>query len=203
MSTTHYEGTYDLLDVNVALGFGVNLVAPLLPQIDLALFGAFGLGPLALDFEARLDAALSITIVEPSIWITGQLKAMADLAAGIAAGAVLPGIVANLDVGVAADLQAKLFGINALIDATIGLKLPVFNALGDLEGAASAKVGYLVWDGTTSEFNTEVPGKLQVLAAGNGGGSGQVYIIALMFGSAATFSAAASMFLSPHSPGWF
>jgi len=195
MSTTHHEAVKDLIDVNIALGYGVVLVAPLLPQIDLALFGTFGLGPMSLDLQARLDAALSITVVRPDVWATGQLKAMADLIAGITAGVVLPGIAANVNVGMAADLQAKLFGINALVDATLALKLPVINAVAAMEGAAGAKVGYLVWDGTMPEFNAEVPAKLSALALANGDGS-HIYVIALMFGSAATFNAAASMFLT-------
>jgi hypothetical protein len=196
MSTTYAEGNKDLINVNVALGYGVTLMAPLLPQIDLVLFGTFGLGPMAIDFQARLDAALSITVVRPDVWVTGQLKAMADLMAGISAGVVLPGIAANVNVGVAADLSAKLFGINAVIDATLALKLPAVAAVGEMTAAMNAQVGYLAWSGTTTEFDSEAVGKLKTLAAGNGGGTGDVYVIALMFGSAATFNAAASMFLT-------
>ena len=195
MSTTYAEGLKDLIDVNVALNAGVVFTAPLLPQIDLALFGAFGLGPLSLDFQARLDAALSITVVRPDVWITGQLKAMADVMAGISAGAILPGIAANINVGLAAELQAKLFGINALIDATLDLKLPVVEAVAAMEAAANAQVGYLAWSGTSAEFDSEAVGKLKMWAQSNGGGT-DIYIIALTFSTAATFNAAATMFLT-------
>lgn len=196
MGTTVYAENKSLGEINLAMPIALGALVPLLPQIDLALFGIFGLGPMALDFQARLDAALSITVVRPDVWVTGQLKAMADIIAGITAGAILPGIAANVNIGLAADLQAKLFGINAVIDLTLGLKDAALGAQASLEGALGASVGYMVWHGPTADFDAEVPGQLKTLAAGNGGGAGDTYMIALMFGSEAAFNAAASMFLT-------
>jgi hypothetical protein len=196
MSTTYAEGQYDLININVALELGVDVIAPIIPQIDLMLYGTFGLGPLSLDFQARLDAALSITIIPPDVWITGQLQAMAQIIADISAGIVLPGLAINANFALAADLQAKLLGINFLIDGSLALRDIVFGAIGQMEAAANAKIGYLVWSGTNSEFSSDAVPRMITLAAGNGGGTGQVWVIALMFGSQATFNAAATMFLT-------
>lgn len=197
MSTTHYEGNYELFDINLALAGGITVIAPMLPVIDATLFGAFGLGPMALDFQAQLDAALSVSIIPPNVWITGQLKAMADIVAGISAGAILPTIAISANASLAAALTAKLIGVNLAIDAMLDVQLPAATLLGELRAAASAQVGYLVWQGTPAEVDSEVGAKLKVLAIGNDGAPGaDVYIIALVFGSQAAFNAAATMFLT-------
>lgn len=196
MGTFHISDEHTVLDLNVGLGAALTAALPLIPQIDLLLYGSLGLGPLALDFQARLDAALSVTIIRPDVWVTGQLKAMADLMAGISAGVVLPGIVANLDVGVAADLQAKLLGINALIDATLAIKLPAANVLASLEADANLQVGYFVWEGTGSDVKSgQIESEIYKLAEFPEA-SAPVYVVGLVVTAAADFNTLGTFFLT-------
>lgn len=194
MSHTYAEGVEDLINVNIGLKLGFDAMIPVPLQIDLALNGTFGLGPMALDFQARLDAALSLTVIAPDVWVTGQLQAMANLAAGIMGGIYLPGLALNANASLAADLQFKLLGINALIDATLAVKFPVIHAVNEIDAAAHAQVGYLAWSGTQSEFMGEAMTKMKQLAYDNGQGA-DVFVIAMLFSTEVAFNAAASMFL--------
>jgi len=187
---------HTVLDLNVGLGLAISASLPLIPQIDLALFGAFGLGPMSLDFQARLDAALSITIIEPSAWITGQLQAMANIMAGISAGALLPMISANANVGLAADLQAKLFGINAVINATLALKDVAAGVLGGLQADAGLQVGYFVWEGTGADVQSgQMEAEIAKLAEYPAPGD-PVWVIGLVVNAGADFATLGTFFLT-------
>lgn len=184
------EGNYDLINANLALGIGFAAIAPAIPQFDAMLYGTFGLGPMALDFDARLQAALGVSFEwNPTL----AVQAMADITAGILAGAILPTFAVQANAELAADLQAKLLGINALIDASLAVKLPMVNALAALDAAAHLGIAYVVHEGTPATFTSEVPTELKGLL-----GISDVeplYTITLAVTAAADFNTLATMFL--------
>lgn len=144
---------YQLVDVNVGLSAAVSLIDPLAIQLEAALFGAFGLGPLQLDFQARLDAALSVSLNwNPS----AQISALYNLAGAISAGLVIPLPALNASADAAADLQLKIGGIQILLDAGLALITPAFDAVAAANAALNAGCGYLVWHGPGAGLAAEL-----------------------------------------------
>jgi hypothetical protein len=143
-------GALPIGGINVAAAASIGLVAPLFAQLDLALFGAFGLGPLeadiALQFKAAVDVSLglSLGISDPFAGIA----ALANLLASIQI--TLPTVTLELSAAIAANislaaaLSLKLGGISALIEAMIAVKLPAVNFFAQLAAALSAGPVFLL-----------------------------------------------------------
>lgn len=135
-----------LAEVNPALavlgGFTISLSA----QLDLAIFGSFGLGALQLDLSAQfnaalsLNASLSISISNPIASFQAALAALIQVTANIelALSLGLPTIGLSISASISASaalsasLSIKLGGISALISAALAIKLPALQFVGEL-----------------------------------------------------------------------
>ncbi len=146
-------GSFTLGEVNLAATTAIGFLNPLLVQLDLSLFGAFGLGALQGDLSAQFNAALEVQVdigLEISnplaafqAALQGILQIQAGLQAAISLG--LPVVSAELNVGLSAQaavtaaLGAKLGGISALIEAALSVKISATSFVADL--AASLGLG--------------------------------------------------------------
>lgn len=83
-------------------------------RLDAMLWGSFGLGPLQLDVQGQLAAALSASI---SWNPTAALQAHGQI--GLALNGLMPSV--SLQAQVIADLKIKIGGIQILIDLGLGL----------------------------------------------------------------------------------
>jgi len=147
------QGT--LGDVNIGARLAVAALLPLIAQIELHIGGAFGLGQLKADIQARLQAALeaSIQIQNPSLSlltaITAAIDAVAGLQAAAAAGVTLPGVSVNASLQAIASLQAQLSGLQLLLDLAAGVRLQGANVVGALNAALN--VGPVALYGATGQ----------------------------------------------------
>ena len=179
---------YQLVDVNVGLAAALSVINPLALSLEASLFGAFGLGPLQLDFQARLDAALSVSLNwNPS----AQIQALGELAGAISAGLVLPLPAVNASADAAADLQLKIGGIQILLDAGLALILPSLDAVAAGQAALSASLGYLVWHGSGAQLAAE----LYPAITAKYGTAGGVYALCLFFDAAAFATISGNIFV--------
>lgn len=141
-------GALPIGGINVAASAAVGVVAPLLAQIDLALFGAFGLGPLqadiALQFNAAIDLELTLglTISDPFAGIAALANLLASLQLVLPTVSVSAAIGANI--ALAAALGIKLGGITLLIDLMLAVKLPAVSFFANLAAALSAGPVFLL-----------------------------------------------------------
>lgn len=143
-------GSFPLGAINLSAAASLSITAPLLGQLDLMLFGAFGLGGLQADFALQLNGALEaqlqlgLSISNPLATIQATLTGIASIAASLTAALSLslPSIqlTASLSASVAisASLALKLGGIQFLIAAAINLKLPAIDFLAQLSANLSA-----------------------------------------------------------------
>jgi hypothetical protein len=141
--STVVVGTYTLGVINVGLDGLVTAVVPLLAMTDLMLTGSFGLGALAADLAAQLNAALSLQISlglqvsNPFAALAAQLAAIIQIQAGIAVtlSLGLPAVSVSLSVNLSASiaitavLVLKVGGLQALIKAALAVRLPVLNLI--------------------------------------------------------------------------
>ena len=137
-------GSFPLGGINIAAAASIGIIGPLFIQLDLALFGAFGLGSLQADISAQFKAAIDLelglvlTISDP----TAGLQALFGLMAGLQLS--LPTISLDFTAAIAANisLQAslaiKLGGISALLEAALAVKLPAIEFFANLSAALSA-----------------------------------------------------------------
>ena len=162
---------YSLGELNVGLAGAISVINPLCLQLDASLTGAFGLGPLQADFQARLDAALSVSISwNPALMLQGMADAMAALQAGL----ILPLPAVNASADLAADLQLKVGGIQILLDLGLALTVPSLAAVADIQAKLGLPgVGYFLYQGTGAAFI----GELQTQVWPAYAGSGNVYVI--------------------------
>lgn len=143
-------GALPIGGINVAAAASIGIVAPLFIQIDLMLFGAFGLGGLQADISAQFQAAIqaslsiSLTVSNPLLLLTGLFNLVANIQLALA----LPVPSISLDVGanlaLAASLSLKLGGISALIEAALAVKLPAVSFFAELAAALSAGPVFLL-----------------------------------------------------------
>lgn len=147
-------GSFPLGAINVSLSGAVTLVLPLLAQFDLLLTGSFGLGSLLADLSLQLNAALNVqvtlglSISNPFASLLAQLNAILQIQAGIQASLSLGLPVVSLTISanisaaasISATLALKLGGIQALIDLSLRIKLPVINFLANLDLSAGPLV---------------------------------------------------------------
>jgi hypothetical protein len=182
------HNNYQLVDINVGLAAGLSVINPLALSLEASLFGAFGLGPLQLDFQARLDAALSVSLNwNPS----AQIKALGELAGAISAGLVLPLPAVNASADAAADLQLKIGGIQILLDAGLALILPSLDAVAAGQAALNASIGYLVWNGSGAQLAPE----LYATISANYGAAGQVAVLCIFMDAAAFAAISGNIFV--------
>jgi hypothetical protein len=125
----------------------VLLIPPLLAGFDLVLTGSFGLGALLADLTLQLTAALSIQvqigieISNPFAAIQSQLQALIQVGASLQAALSLglPSIAVTFsaslsaNAAVSAALGLQIGGIQALIKASLALKIPLVALLASLE----------------------------------------------------------------------
>jgi len=143
-------GALPIGGINISAAAAVDIVAPLFVQLDLALFGAFGLGGLQADISAQFNAAVqaqlsvSLTIQNPLLLLSGLANLMANIQLALA----LPIPSIALDVGANASLALalgiKLGGISALIEAALAVKLPAVAFFAALAAALSAGPVFLL-----------------------------------------------------------
>jgi len=154
------QGT--LADVNIGAKAAVLAILPLIAQLDLQLGAEFGLGQLKAEIQARLKAALegAVQITAPSasllVALQGALQSVVALQAALNAGGVLtpPGISASGSLQVIADLQARLTGLQLLLDLAAGVRLQGANLVGALNAALS--VGPVALYGATGQLLPEL-----------------------------------------------
>jgi hypothetical protein len=139
-------------EINVALSAAIGLITPLTAQLDLALFGSFGLGAIQADLSAQFNAALSLSaslsfaLGNPIAnyqqalvaLITAQASITAALAAGIPAIGVDIGLQLSSTAAITGALGAKLGGISALIEAALQVKLGASQLMAEFTSSLSA-----------------------------------------------------------------
>lgn len=136
--------------INIAAAGSVGLATGLISQLDLALFGSFGLGSLSSDlslqFSAALDAEVQIglQISDP----VASLEALANLLASLTI--TLPSInleanaALSANIASAAAIGLQLGGINALIEAALAVKTPAADFFSNISAALGAGPLFLV-----------------------------------------------------------
>lgn len=141
-----------LLELNPAMAASVSFMLPLSAQLDLAIFGQFGLGSLQADLSAQfnaalsLNASLSISISNPIAAYQSALAAIAqiviEIEQALAAGIPTIGVSISASISASAVLSAslslKLGGISALISGALAVKLPALQFVGELSASLSA-----------------------------------------------------------------
>lgn len=150
----HLVGSLPVGGVNIAASASVAILSSLTAELDLMLFGAFGLGSfgadLALQFQASVSASLNIGLqfANPFLNVQLTLSALANITASLSASISLSiptlQISAQLsaNVALAAVLGLRLGGIQALISAALAVKLPAIDFLASL--AANLALGPVV-----------------------------------------------------------
>lgn len=165
-------------EVSIAASIAVGFMIPLSAQLDLALFGTFGLGALQADLSAQfnaalaLNASLSISVSNPIASYQAALAALIqvqasiqlalsmgiptigiDIAASISATAALTGI-----------LTAKIGGMTALIEAALQIKIGAGQFIGELSASLGAgPIDVLAFGFDTPMTAAQVGAEAQVL----------------------------------------
>jgi hypothetical protein len=157
-----------LFEVNIAAAASIGFVDPLLAQLDLMLFGQFGLGSLQADLTLQFNAAISasaqlnLQVSNPFLPLQAVIAAILQLQAAIefllASG--LPTVSLQLSAqlsaaaSLAATLSLKLGGIRLLLEVAIALKLAAVKFFADLQASLSAgPVHILSFDQTPAPFS--------------------------------------------------
>jgi len=144
----HFVGALPLGGINLAAAGATGALAPTLAQLDAMLFGQFGLGALQAEVATNLSAALqaqiqiSFQIGNPLLSAAAQIAAAESVLASLIAGLELPNLGLAFSLSSSAAISAtqalKLGGIQALITAVIGVKLPAVDFLANLAANLSA-----------------------------------------------------------------
>jgi len=153
MSKFHGPYTENLIDFAAV----APIINPLAAQIDVALWGSLGLGSLQADLSARLQAAiqasvdLGLHISNPYIGFQAALEGVVQLQAQIMAAlsGAIPAVSIDASAQLAAnaaliaDLELRLGGLNAMLDAVLKVKLPAVNLVA---GLRVGPVTLLAWE---------------------------------------------------------
>lgn len=139
-------------ELNLAAAGAINILNPLLAQIDFSLFGSLGIGSLQADLQAQLQAAIQakinigINLANPFVGFQLALVAIAQLQAQIAAA--LNGAVPAISIeattqisailALEASLAARIGGLEALIQGALAVKIPATNFAGQLAAHLAA-----------------------------------------------------------------
>lgn len=117
------------------------VIGPLVAQVQALLAGAFGLGPLKAELVAQFNASINVVVQfgDPLVALRGSIAAigqiLASLRAGLSLGIPPLSIQVSANLSLAAALQAKIGGINLLIDLSLGVRLAGLNLLAQLNAA--------------------------------------------------------------------
>ena len=161
--------------INIAAAGSVGLATGLISQLDLALFGSFGLGSLSSDlslqFSAALDAEVQIglQISDP----VASLEALANLLASLTI--TLPSInleanaALSANIASAAAIGLQLGGINALIEAALAVKTPAVDFFANIAAALGAGPLFLVNFSETSLSGGLAQAGIEIDTLFNGG----------------------------------
>ncbi len=148
--------------VNAAATASLNILGPLLAQVDFALFGSLGIGTLKANLQAQLTAALKaqlnlgIGISNPFVGFQLALGGIAALQAQIAAAlaGALPAVSIEASAQISAVaafagvLSAQIGGLEALIQASLAVKVPAVSFLAGLN-LSVGPVMALAWSDIT------------------------------------------------------
>lgn len=136
--------------VNAAASASLNILGPLLAQIDFSLFGSLGIGTLKANLQAQLSASLKasldlgIGISNPFAGFQAALGGIAALQAQIslALSGAIPAvsIEANAQLSALASfsglLAVQIGGLEALIQASLAVKIPAVEFMAGLNLSA-------------------------------------------------------------------
>lgn len=146
----HVVGSFPLGSINIAADLAVTVTAPVLAQLDLMLFGPFGLGgtaaDLALTFNASIDASLQISLglKNPAQVIQNTLAQLAQIQSALTAAANISVPTIQISAQLAANIATqaavgvKLAGVQAQIAAALAVKSPVVDLISSLSASLSA-----------------------------------------------------------------
>ena len=148
--TVNILGALPIGGINIAAAASLGIIAPLFVQLDLALFGAFGLGGIQADISAQFNAAVqaqisvSLTIQNPALLLSGLANLMANIQ--LALNLPIPSIALDIgaNISLALALGIRLGGISALIEAALAVKLPAVAFFAALAAALSAGPVFLL-----------------------------------------------------------
>ena len=147
--TTSIVGALPVGGINLAAAASVGIASNLLAQLDLALFGSFGLGNSAADLALQFSAALSAE-VQIGTQVSDPLDGLAALANLLASLTIslptVPDVSVQLSANIAAQaaIALQLGGINALIEAALAVKLPAVDFFAGIAASLSAGPLFLV-----------------------------------------------------------
>ena len=142
--TFHVVGSFPLGGIHTAANASAVILGPVLGELDLLLFGQFGLGPLSADTFLQFNAAataniqLALQLSNPFDVIQRTLAAMAQVQASLSAAASLslPNLqiagLAAANAALQASFGVKLGGIQAQIAAALAIKAPAVDFLAQL-----------------------------------------------------------------------
>lgn len=178
----HVVGSFPLGGINIAANASVALLSSLTAELDLMLFGSFGLGSfgadLSLAFNASIEASLQLGAINPLAQIQLTLSALAQIEASFSAainiGIPTLQITAQISANIAlqASLGLRLGGIQALIAAALAVKLPAVDFLAGLAANLSAGPVVVASWGFTSAPDTLANTGTQIDSLFHGGVGG-------------------------------
>lgn len=141
-----------LRDINTSAAAALEVMNPLLAQIDFTIFGSLGIGSIQANLQAQLSAALQaqldigLGISNPIAGFTAALAGIAVLQAQISLA--LSGSIPVISVDVTAQLSAtaafaavlalQVGGLEALIQGALGVKEPSVSFSGALAAQLNA-----------------------------------------------------------------
>ena len=152
----HTVGTLSLLDINIAAAGALTITTPLLAQLDLMLFGSFGLGStaasLSLSFNASIDASLQLGLglQNPLQTIQLTLSALAQIesallsAANISVPTIQISSQISANIATQAAIGAQLAGVQAQIAAALAVKNPAVDFISSLTANLSTGASVVV-----------------------------------------------------------
>lgn len=139
-------------ELSIGATAAVSFLVPLSAQLDLAIFGPFGVGSIQADLSAQfntalaLNASLTASLSNPVANFQQALVALAQLtvaigqalAAGIPTMGVDIGIQISSTAALTGSLSGKLGGISALISAALAVKIGANQFAGELQASLAA-----------------------------------------------------------------
>ena len=170
--STVLVGSYPIGAIHVGLSGTVGLIGPLLAQVDLMLFGPFGLGAFKADLQAQLSASLALSVNVPDyVAILKQklatlLQLQASIAAHLDLKLPLPSISASAALSGA--LSLRISGLGLLIKLALQLKIPLVNFLAQLNLSAGPVLLITVGFAAPSTLASSA-GEYAALVGGPGG----------------------------------
>lgn len=152
--------------VNVGAAAAAGAIAPLLSGLNGALTNPFGIGAMKADFVGQFKAQVNFSIKygDPIAALKATIQASLSIVASLQASLVLGVPTANVQIStalsLAAALQAKIAGVNSLMDSILGVRLGGVNFLSQLNAAIGAGpvVGYGWSSVTMAQLQSQISG---------------------------------------------